>query len=421
MIRVLICVFFLTSVGQQAKAEDTRALTLTQATDEALTHSPRLASSKAAVKAALGGLRQAGATLNPTLSIQGQNLGGTGVFKDVDNSAQVMYGVSQQIELGGKRGARQDAAQQRLESVKYDHAAMRLNVVRDVKVAFYNALSAQESLRLAEDALNIAQQELKTVAHRVAEAASPLIQKSKSEVTVATARFNLEQARQEVVTARSRLAMQLGRTAITEQLDSSEFYKIEEPIAQKEGVLNNSPDMLKLRSEEARAKALLDIEKAGAIPDPTVSLGVQEIRRNSDRAFMLGVAIPLPVLNNNGGNIAQARAEVSRTTGDQQTQRLALVQQLTEAKSALQTAYTKAVSYNKEVMPAAEAAFKLARQGYSAGKFQHLDVLDAQRTLFDSRAQYVTALRDYHARRADVERLTEPYTLIESSGESDEK
>ena len=419
MFRVIVFIFCASLLGQQAKAEDIRALTLTQAVDEALTNSPRLASSQAGIASAKGGLRQAGAMPNPALGIQGQNLGGNGVFKDVDNSAQMVYGLSQQIELGGKRDARQNAAQQRLELAKLDAAATRLNVIRDVKVAFANAVSAQESLRFAEDALNIAQQELKSVSHRVAEAASPLIQKSKAEVSVATTRFNVEQARQELVAARTQLATQLGRSVLNETLDASALYHITEPVAPAEDALDRTPDMLRVRAEEARAGALLDIEKASAIPDPTVSLGVQEIRENSDRAFMLGVSVPIPVLNSNRGNIAQARAEVSRTASDQQAQRLALRQRLAEAKAALHAAYTKTVSYKATVLPAAEEAFSLARQGYGAGKFQYLEVLDAQRTLFDSRAQYVSALRDYHTRQADLERLTTPYTPTESKGETD--
>lgn len=421
MFRYVILLCCLAISSQQAKAEDLRAFTLTQAVDEALANSPRVASSAAGIQAALGGLRQAGAMPNPALGIQGQNLGGSGVFKDVDNSAQLTYGLSQQIEMGGKRTARQNAAQQQLELAKLDDAVMRYNVTREVKVAFANAVAAQETVRLTEDALTIAQQELKSVSHRVAEAASPLIQKSKAEVSVATARFNVEQAKQELVTARSQLATQLGRSVLTERLDTSAFYSVAEPKAAQKEALDNSPDMLRLRIEEARVDALLDIEKAAAIPDPTVNLGVQQITENNDRAFMLGLSIPIPVLNSNQGNIAQARAEVSRTTSEQQAQRLALHQRFNEVKAALHTAYTKAVSYKATVMPAAEDAFALARQGYGAGKFQYLEVLDAQRTLFDSRAQYVSALRDYHTRQADLERLTTSYAPAERKGETDAK
>jgi cobalt-zinc-cadmium efflux system outer membrane protein len=46
-----------------------------------------------------------------------------------------------------------------------------------------------------------------------------------------------------------------------------------------------------------------------------------------------------------------------------------------------------------------------ARGGYAEGKFGFLDVLDAQRSLFDARAQLNDALREFHTRHAEVERL----------------
>ena len=39
------------------------------------------------------------------------------------------------------------------------------------------------------------------------------------------------------------------------------------------------------------------------------------------------------------------------------------------------------------------------------GKFDYLEVLDAQRTLFDARVQYVSSLTTYHKTRAAIERL----------------
>ncbi|WP_160313191.1 TolC family protein, partial [Burkholderia cenocepacia] len=44
-------------------------------------------------------------------------------------------------------------------------------------------------------------------------------------------------------------------------------------------------------------------------------------------------------------------------------------------------------------------------RGYELGKFSFLDVLDAQRTLFQGQSQYVRALAGAHAARADIGRL----------------
>ena len=44
-------------------------------------------------------------------------------------------------------------------------------------------------------------------------------------------------------------------------------------------------------------------------------------------------------------------------------------------------------------------------QGYHQGKFSLLEVLDAQRTLFETQGQYIDALATYHKAVAETERL----------------
>lgn len=392
------------------------ALTQTQAIDEAMTNSPRMAAAAATVKAAQGGLQQAGVYANPSLGVESENIGGNGQYKGLD-SAEITYGLSQPILLAGKVSAREEAAAKQLTIAQLDAAITRLDVQRDVKQAFATAVAAQESLHLADDALSIAQQELKSVSHRVAEAASPRIQKSKAEVTLATAEFNVEQARQDQVTARMQLATLLGRPVLHETLDASSFFAIGKPDNVDREAIERTPDMLRLRLMEERAKALLDIEKTNAVPDPVVNFGVRELRQTDDRAFVLGLSIPLPVMDSNRGNIAQARADVTRTASEQQAIRLELLQRHQVTNTALHTAYRKATSYSRTVLPAAEEAFRLARQGYGAGKFQYLEVLDAQRTLFGARVEYMASLRDYHIRKAELERLTTPYASKEKGEE----
>jgi cobalt-zinc-cadmium efflux system outer membrane protein len=68
------------------------------------------------------------------------------------------------------------------------------------------------------------------------------------------------------------------------------------------------------------------------------------------------------------------------------------------------------------VIPGAQSAFDAENEGYREGKFGYLDVLDAQRTLFDVKGQYIEALKGYHKAVATVERLIcESLDLIQSN------
>ena len=57
-------------------------------------------------------------------------------------------------------------------------------------------------------------------------------------------------------------------------------------------------------------------------------------------------------------------------------------------------------------MPVANKVFDVMNQGYTAGKFGYLDVLDAERTLFEAKERYLESLLTYHKALTEVERLT---------------
>ena len=57
------------------------------------------------------------------------------------------------------------------------------------------------------------------------------------------------------------------------------------------------------------------------------------------------------------------------------------------------------------LLPGAQSAFDAAAKGYQLGKFGFLDVLDAQRTLFQMRTQHLRALADYQRGASEIERL----------------
>jgi cobalt-zinc-cadmium efflux system outer membrane protein len=78
---------------------------------------------------------------------------------------------------------------------------------------------------------------------------------------------------------------------------------------------------------------------------------------------------------------------------------------LSQAYQSLSSAYFEAVTLKEKVLPDAQAVFKASEEGYKQGKFDYLILLDAQKTLFDVKTQYIDALQSYHQAVADVERF----------------
>jgi cobalt-zinc-cadmium efflux system outer membrane protein len=78
---------------------------------------------------------------------------------------------------------------------------------------------------------------------------------------------------------------------------------------------------------------------------------------------------------------------------------------LAEAYQTLVTAVNEITALQHEVLPGAQEAFQAVQEGYRQGKFGFVEVLDAQRTLSETRGRYLEALATYHKAVADVERL----------------
>ena len=60
----------------------------------------------------------------------------------------------------------------------------------------------------------------------------------------------------------------------------------------------------------------------------------------------------------------------------------------------------------ENILPESKKAYEITRQGYLQGRFAFIDLLDAQRTLFDAQAQYLLELTDYYNSIIELENIT---------------
>lgn len=396
-------------------------LTLDAAIRHALARSPRLKASQASVAASRGGRQQAGALPNPAIGYSKQNFNASGAYKVV-SPGQSVYEVSQLIEVAGKRSARMGIADKDVQIASLVSQATTLDLIRDVTIAYAEAAAAEENVRIAAEQKAIAEDVFRSVSARVDAAASPLIQKRRAAVERAAANAALENARRECAISLVLLAALLDEDEPVGRLDAKAFWTLPDklPPAEPER-LEDNPDLAKLGPALEQARARLDLEKANAVPDPTLSAGLVRIPSASGNALVVGVALPIPVFNANRGNIEKARSEVIQTEEGNRYAARVLSADLVRAEQQMRSGYTLAQTLSAEILPSAQNAFSLARAGYTLGRFTYIEVLDAQRSLFGARQQHVAALRDYHTARAITERLTATHLTTSTTEESNDE
>jgi outer membrane protein, heavy metal efflux system len=219
--------------------------------------------------------------------------------------------------------------------------------------------------------------------------------------------IEFEQAQRDLASARKRLTLLWGNSSprFTRALGNLELL-ITLPSFEvlAERVLS-SPAALRAMKNIEQRKALLEVEQTRRIPNLTVNAGVVHHAVLGGNTAVVGLVMPLPFFDRNQGNVREAYQRVDKAIDEQAAIDLRLKAELTLAYEALSSAQNEVGILRDEILPAAKSAFEVTNKGYELGKFGFLEVLDAQRTLFQNRILYVRALANYHRLVNEIERV----------------
>ncbi len=390
----------------QPRHEPGGVLTLRQALELALIHNPELDASSHGVRAAQANARQAAAWRNPELELDAEGFAGSGARKGYA-TAETSLRLSQSVELGGKRSKRRRAAQSEARLAGWDYEAKRLDVLTRAKKAFVDVLLAQGQLALAESSLAVAEDVREATAKRVRAGDVAPLEETKARVGVAAARIARDRAKHELETARKRLSASWGGTMPVFKEAGGDLNAVGDVPSLKAiaSLVDEAPEVARWSTSVALAGESLAAAKSARIPDVGISVGIGRFEEDDAYAGTVGLSLPLPLFDRNEGGILAAKHEAIRAEYEQRAARLRAATDLAEAHSRLETAREEAESIQTELLPGARQAFDAARTGYREGKFGHLEVLDAQRTLNEAKTRHLETLAAYHKAAADVERL----------------
>jgi len=403
--RVLSIACSLLAVVVPCAAQEPSELTLRDALALALRHNPELAASGKERSAAEAAVLQAGALPNPVLDIGGDNLSNTRKAEAGDRTTVIQIG--QLIELGGKRDARVRAAEASRDLAGWDYEAKRIEILSAVAQRLVDVLAAQQRQTLAGEALALARQVADAVARRVQAGKVSPVEETKARLAQASAEVELEQARREGLAARSSLGALWSAPVLRFEKAVGDLEKTLSLPAYEQlaGRVRDNPELARWSSETARRQAAIDGEKAKSVPNVTLSAGVTRFSQFDDRAYMVGISVPLPLFDRNRGGILEASRRLDKAGDEQRAAESRVLAELARTYQRVAAIEGEIKTLRNTLLPGAQSAFEAAVKGYELGKFGFLDVLDAQRTLFQARTQYLRALAEYQRGASEIERL----------------
>jgi cobalt-zinc-cadmium efflux system outer membrane protein len=381
-------------------------LSLDMAVYRVLSRSPALQISTEDAQSKRYQWRQAELSPNPNLLYEVENFAGNNNWRGWDHREE-RYIYSQLFETADKRHLRSQAASYQYYASLVGYDVSKLVVINRLHRAFINVVAAQELLKLAGDQADVAKEVLFIATKKVEAGKVSFIQQSKAEVAYFTALVAREKAAVELKNAKRRLSLLWAQTCSDFDRAIFPFYETTapEPFEACLAELCNQAEIVQSLYQYMNAEKNWKLERANRIPNVTLQVGYKANYEENNQGMLAGISMSLPFFDQNQGNVGQAYFDMLKT-GDQGRQLwLILESKLSISYEELRRAYDEADRIKNHSLPSAVQAFELAQKGYREGKFEYLDVLDAQRTLFEVKEWYIQALVNYHTRRADIDYL----------------
>lgn len=411
VIAALMAVASCASIAQAQTAESPPSatqpiFTLERARTIAGGSSPSIEAASAGVRAAGAARIVSGLRPNPEIQVQTENVGGSGQYRGA-RSAETTASLALPIELGGKRSARIAVADSRTNRARIDAAIALADLNLRISQTYIEAAAAERRVDVARQQAEIAGNAFRAARVRVTAGAGAPIDQQRADVLRVNAELGLERAIREAEVARGNLARLVGQP-IDGALDLAWFDRIggygpAAPLA-AEGTLA----LAAARADVNTANAEVRLARAQRVPDITISAGARRLAATNDTAAVVGVAVAIPFFNNGAAAVSQARAEQDRAAANRRLAVLEAEQAIAGAQAQLANAAATARSAGGPGLAAATEAARIARIGYAQGKFSQLDLLEAERTLAETRAAFTDALAAYHDAEARLERMTAP-------------
>lgn len=379
--------------------EDTGELTLAAALELAGTASPALAAARRELAAVEALISQASVLPNPVLSATREEIG-----SDAPMSELVL---SQEIELGGKRGARIATAQRARDVAAADFESTRARLRAELTASFFDVLVAQERVELAREAVALAGQATSAAARQVKAGKVSPVEETRARVAEASVQVELSQAEVELDVARRQLAAHWSNPAPRFRRVASQAPALPSvpTLTELYAHLDDSALMARARLEMARRHSALNLERSRRYPNVTISVGAQRSDEFHGTQGLVGISVPLPLFDRNQGNVGEAQQRLYQAQDELLATEIRLKQELAQAHGQLRAARQQVEALRTQVLPGAQRAYEAATRGFELGKFSFLEVLDAQRTLLQARTQYLGALSQANQASAELQRI----------------
>ena len=360
-------------------------LGIPQALEEAAARSPAVIAAEREVAAAEARARQAGYRNNPEISLEIENVAGTGQLRGI-RSMETTLAVNQRLDLGGRRAARVEVARAELTVQQLRLGIARADLSQSVREQFAQAVVARERLAQANDNLEWARELARIAGILVDAGREPPLRGLRARSAFAQAQAAREAAEADELAARSSLAALFGIGTPIGNVTGSVVDLLPGPIAEQASL-----EVRLAEAERAVTAAQLRQQQTERRLDPAVGAGIRHVRETGDVGLVAGISMPLQIFDRNRGNIDSARQALAAA----EARRASVVANTTararNAIAGVEAAQRRVAALEGAAIPEATEALRLAQRSYEEGRASLLELLDTRNAYTAAQAQLTDA------------------------------
>jgi outer membrane protein TolC len=396
-------------------------LTLDEALRMALERNPSVAAARSGVEVAQAGRLGAGLRPNPAVTFESE---GYPLFESprphfLDNQ-ELTIRLDQEIELGGRRRLRTEAAEAGVSGAEAALRNERRRLGLDVRRVYFAVVLAKADLDVARAAL--AEIDRIITLNRARQEQGEISGGEVRRIQVERLRFVDDQFAAELAlrNARASLLAFLNAPDLGVEFDVAETLNAADsaagaaaaapppgpldPAALKAQALAARPDLLAARDEARRAQT--DTRLQRALGTPNVTVGGGYMRDFGADGIVFGVTVPLPLSSRNQGGIARADAERRQAEHRAAATATAVLLDVQQAINALEIARARVRYIEREYLAPSRESRDIVMAAYRLGSANLIDFLDAQRSFQDTLRTYNRALYEQRVSAFQLEAAT---------------
>jgi outer membrane protein len=430
LIMSLISLLFVS--GRFSFSQETMTLTLEKCIQLALSQNPYHLAAEERVEAARSRVREAASNFFPSLNAQGLHTLDEKVFElefpsfipgeppqrvTVDFTRDYQFSMSLSIPLftsGRLTSGFRQAKYNLLSTEEYVRQSTHVTVF-NTKSAFYGYLLAKEFVRVAEEAVDIAEKLYKNVKSLYEVGMASKFDLLRSEVRVANLKPQLIKARNNLKIAELSLKTLLGLDLEKPvEIKGELAYEAYQPDLEKSlsEALQNRPEISQLSYQKQMAGEMLKLARASNLPSIAVSgtynFWADKFNFQKDTwqdFYAVNLVLTLPIFNgfSTSARVAQSKAMIRELELSQKGLVDMVRFEIRQAALKLDEAKESLLSQEKNVEQAQES-LRIAELNYAEGMITVLDVSQAQAALSQAKTNYSQALFDYVISLAQLEK-----------------